>query len=175
MLTSYFIAAAVVVSSPFFSLFADANPCVRTYTIQQGDICDSISAAQQVSTYQLAVINAGIIDATCSNLVPGNTICLGYQDQDCTTTYVVKANDTCDQITSAQGTNSTMLWANNPQIDSVCDNIYIGEVLCVAGSVIVPPPPTTPVPTNIPSTATPAVPSSTTSSSTDDLPWCDEL
>jgi hypothetical protein len=33
-----------------------------------------------------------------------------------------------------------MLYANNPQIDPYCSNIYIGEVLCVAGAYAAPEP-----------------------------------
>jgi hypothetical protein len=36
------------------------------------------------------------------------------------------------------GINSTILYANNPQIDEYCSNIYIGEVLCVANQVASP-------------------------------------
>lgn len=79
------------------------------------------------SSYQLAVTNPNI-DGTCNNLQPGQTLCLGYQGQDCQTTYVVKGGDTCDQITGVHGINATMLWANNQQINADCTNIYIGEV-----------------------------------------------
>lgn len=93
----------------------------------QGDICDSISAANNVSTYQLAAINPSI-DSTCSNLIPGNTLCLGTSGEDCQTTYIVRPDDTCEGIASAHAINSTLLSLNNPQIDSRCSNIYIGEV-----------------------------------------------
>lgn len=166
--------ARSVVALSLFALLANAVPCVRQYTIQAGDICDSISAANNVSTYQLATINPSI-NPSCSNLTPGSTICLGYQGEDCTTTYVVKSGDTCDEVSSVAGINSTILWANNPQIDSQCSNIYIGEVLCVAKSVIVPPSSGL-VNSDIPATATPAhTPAPTGSNDDDDLPWCDEL
>jgi hypothetical protein len=35
----------------------------------------------------LATINAGVIDKDCGNLMPGEEICLGYGDEDCTKTY----------------------------------------------------------------------------------------
>jgi LysM repeat protein len=169
-----------------------AGPCVRQYTVQAGDYCDKISASQGVSTYQLAVINQGILNPQCTNLVPNESICLGYQGEDCTTVYTVKKGDTCDAIAAAQNVNTTLIHENNPQILPDCSNIYIGEVLCVASSVIVPPPVGTPPP--MPSGATPAVPAPppstpapTPSSSPDsgsgddgdndddDLPYCDEL
>jgi len=137
-----------------------AGPCTRQYTVKDGDICDKISASQNVSTYQLATINKGIINDQCSNLTPKQTICLGYQGEDCNAVYVVVKGDTCDKIASAYSLNTTILYENNPQIDSQCHNIYIGQVLCVSGSVQVPPRSgNQQMP--IPSTATPANPANT--------------
>lgn len=80
--------------------------------------------------------------------------------------------------------NSTVFYENNRQINSECTNIYIGEVLCVASTITVPPP-VEGKPYPIPSTAVPANPSKTPAPSNnssesddgddDDLPWCDEL
>jgi len=170
---------------------ATAGPCVRQYTVQPGDTCDKISASQGVSTYQLAVINTGIINDQCTNLVPNESICLGYQGEDCTTVYTVVNGDTCDAIAAAQNVNTTLIHENNPQINPDCTNIYIGEVLCVASSVIIPPPASSQPPPSMPSTATPAVPTNTPPPNSDnnnngddddnndddddDLPYCDEL
>lgn len=77
--------------------------------------------------YQLAAINPSI-NPTCSNLMPGSTLCLGYSGEDCTATHVVASDDTCDFITSMHKLNSTILYMNNPQINQACTNIYIGEV-----------------------------------------------
>ncbi|KAH7890358.1 hypothetical protein F5I97DRAFT_1834858 [Phlebopus sp. FC_14] len=162
-----FKAVATLLALPFVAQLVSAQTCTRSYTIQEGDICDGISAANHVSTYQLAVVNIDAIDAECSNLQPGGSICLGWEGEDCTETYVVQPNDTCDGISASTGVNSTILWLNNPQIDADCSNIYIGEVLCVSNTVQVPPAPsgTAPV-TAIPATAVPATPGG-------DLPWCD--
>ncbi|KAF8154868.1 hypothetical protein B0H34DRAFT_783885 [Crassisporium funariophilum] len=137
MFTQAFTAAflAVLVNSAF------AADCSRQYTIKAGDICDSISKSQNVSTYQLAAINSAVVNAGCTNLIPGNSICLGTAGEDCSTTYVVVADDTCETIGAKNSVNSTILTLNNPQINSACDNIYIGEVLCTATSVLVPPAP----------------------------------
>ncbi|KAI5119546.1 hypothetical protein M0805_008532 [Coniferiporia weirii] len=190
---------AAIATLPLFASTALASDCARTYTVTDGDICDSISAANNASTYQLAAINSQI-NNDCSNLVSNEVICLGTVGEDCATTYVVKTQDTCDDIAGAFGINTTMLWTNNPNIDSECGNIYVGEVLCVAESALVPPVPSSGlVATAIPSTAVnptstvAVVPSSTFSSvettptsddnddddseddDDEDLPWCDEL
>ncbi|KAI0788969.1 hypothetical protein BC629DRAFT_1288136, partial [Irpex lacteus] len=104
-----------------------AASCARQYTVKEGDYCDAISAAQNVSTYQLATVNPSI-DATCSNLQIGQVLCLGNEGEDCKTTFVVQSGDSCEGIQSRHGINSTVLYHNNPQINSDCTNIYIGEV-----------------------------------------------
>ncbi|KAJ3709791.1 hypothetical protein EV361DRAFT_923388 [Lentinula raphanica] len=157
---------ALVAVLPLFLQIASAQSCTRNYTVQEGDTCDSISAAQNVSTYQFASVNSGIVDSSCSNLQPGANICLGYEGEDCTTTYTVAAQDTCDSISSAYSINSTLLYNNNPQIDSACDNIYVGEVLCVASTIAAPPVGSSSVNTAIPSTATAAAFATPTTSST---------
>ncbi|KAJ7139036.1 hypothetical protein C8R44DRAFT_727150 [Mycena epipterygia] len=155
--------------------------CNRHYTVKEGDICDSISAANNVSTYQLKTINAGYIDTGCGNLVPGASICLGYAGEDCSTTYVVAADDTCEAITESHaGVSSAVLYANNPQINAACDNIYIGQVLCVASSVQVPPVAgAPPAATTADSTTAEAAPTAAPQDEEDeddsDLPFCDEL
>lgn len=71
------------------------------------------------------------INAACDNLQPDQQLCLGKTGEDCRTTYAVRADDTCEQIISAHAINSTILEANNPQINADCTNIYIGEVRCM--------------------------------------------
>ena len=45
--------------------------CDRNYTVVAGDFCDGISAKENVSTYQLATVNADKIDVACDNLALG--------------------------------------------------------------------------------------------------------
>jgi len=171
----YVQAFAAILALPFAAQLVNAQSCTRNYTVQAGDICDSISAAQNVSTYQLAVVNNINVDAQCNNLAPGENLCLGWSGDDCTTTYVVQPNDDCDIITSMANINETILYMNNPQINSDCTNIYIGEVLCTASTVLVPPAPSGTVPASaIPPSAT-AANSNNDDDGEDDLPYCDEV
>ncbi|TFY68153.1 hypothetical protein EVG20_g3668 [Dentipellis fragilis] len=162
-----------------FASSALASACARNYTVQAGEYCDLISAAKNVSTYQLAVINSDAINTECTNLQPGQNICLGTQGEDCNTTYVVQPDDTCDGIMQAQALNATIFFANNPQlkpeVNPDCTNLYIGEVVCTAKSVLVPPAPANgQIPaTTIPASAQPASP--TVGGDDDDLPFCDEI
>jgi LysM repeat protein len=120
-----------------FARSALAATCSRTYTIKQGDFCDKISEAQNVSTYQLAALNPSLINKGCTNLTPGESICLGFTGEDCSTTHVVQSGDTCADIAANNGFNMTILQLNNPQLNQAC-NIYVGEVLCTAQTVQVP-------------------------------------
>ncbi|KAG8900565.1 hypothetical protein FRB99_005977 [Tulasnella sp. 403] len=123
------------------SAASSSDACSRTYTVQDGDYCDAISAKNNASTYQLARSNIGVINDACSNLAIGQTICLALSSADCTTTYVVQPGDTCDGVTANYpGLNSTTFRVNNPQIDDNCWNLYIGEVVCVSPNPQVSPP-----------------------------------
>ncbi|TFK88588.1 carbohydrate-binding module family 50 protein, partial [Polyporus arcularius HHB13444] len=178
-----------------FAPAAFAASCTRTYTVKEGDWCDTISAAHNVSTYQLSTVNPGI-DAVCHNLNPGSTLCLGTDGEDCTTTHVVTSGESCDGIQSVYGINSTMLFTNNPQLHADCSNLYTGEVLCVANAahVVAAPSATSVTASVIPTTAAPtkaapttvaaitssAAPATTSApagdeSDDEDMPFCDEL
>ncbi|KAH0826562.1 hypothetical protein J3R83DRAFT_4917 [Lanmaoa asiatica] len=101
--------------------------CDRNATVVSGD-CNSISAQYNVSTYQLAAVNVGIIDANCDNLYPGEVICLGLAGQDCETTYVVQSGDTCLMIADMYNIPESTLLKNNPNVNLACTNIYTTEV-----------------------------------------------
>ncbi|EGN92937.1 hypothetical protein SERLA73DRAFT_116577 [Serpula lacrymans var. lacrymans S7.3] len=124
-----FVAAFVVTTQ------ALPSNCDRSYIVQPGDTCDSISAAQNVSTYQLATVNN--LNAACANLYAGDQICLGITGQDCTTTYVVQSGDACGVIAANFGIPLSTLLANNPNVNSACTNIYSGEVLCTSSQIYV--------------------------------------
>ncbi|KAF9043037.1 hypothetical protein BJ165DRAFT_217511 [Panaeolus papilionaceus] len=173
--------AIAIVAGSVSSSWAAAASCSRSYTVKAGDYCDKISNEQKVSTFQLAAVNSPAINSDCTNLMPGQELCLGTAGEDCTETYTVIADDSCEGIASAGGFNSTILHLNNPQLTEECDNLYIGEVLCVAKTVQVPPIPATgvvvpvsgppaqsnqppaPVTTVLPDSTTPAVPAATES------------
>ncbi|KXN82893.1 hypothetical protein AN958_01962 [Leucoagaricus sp. SymC.cos] len=104
------------------------NNCSRTYKVVLGDTCDKISAAQNVSTFQLAHVNADTINPDCSNLVSGETICLGIEGQDCDNTHTIVSGDSCSDISVAANIDLSTLLANNPNVDSTCSNIYPDEV-----------------------------------------------
>ncbi|KAF9558198.1 hypothetical protein CPC08DRAFT_709825 [Agrocybe pediades] len=105
--------------------------CTRTHTVQAGDTCDTICAQQHVSNFQLMTVNP-FINTNCTNLVPGEVLCLGLQGQDCTSIHVVQEGDFCASIAAGAGISIGDLLFDNPNVNAVCSNIRVGEVLCVA-------------------------------------------
>ena len=59
---------------------------------------------------------------------PIQPLCLGIAGQDCNTTWVVQSGDNCQQIANTTGIADSTLLANNPNVNSLCSNIYPGEV-----------------------------------------------
>ncbi|KAH9896430.1 hypothetical protein C8Q73DRAFT_685398 [Cubamyces lactineus] len=127
-----FVAVAAVVSG---SVLVSQAECARDYTVVGGDTCDGISASTGTPTFQLHFVNQ-VINEACTNLSIGQVLCLGVVGQDCTDVHVVQAGDNCIDIAKAAGTSLDTLLANNPNVNSACTNIYAGEVLCTASSVI---------------------------------------
>ncbi|OCF34652.1 hypothetical protein I317_01134 [Kwoniella heveanensis CBS 569] len=124
-------AALALAVLPLLSSVMAIDGCTRNATVVSGDTCDSISRKYGVSTYQLALVNDAVIAENCDNLEPDQVVCLGIEGQDCTKVYTVVADDTCAYLQETYGISNETLWSNNPQIDAACDNIYVGEVLCV--------------------------------------------
>ncbi|KAH7923748.1 hypothetical protein BV22DRAFT_561631 [Leucogyrophana mollusca] len=111
--------------------------CDRSTIVHLGETCNIISAYFNVSTYQLAAVNTGIIDPACDNLAVGEPLCLGITGQDCNVTYIIQSGDDCETIAEGAGIPMSTLLANNPNVNLNCSNIYPEEVLCTAAQIYV--------------------------------------
>ncbi|KIK76866.1 carbohydrate-binding module family 50 protein [Paxillus rubicundulus Ve08.2h10] len=131
-LLSTFVLAAASVLQAEAALPANCN---RNATVAPGDTCDFISAKYNVSTYQLAAVNTGIIDPGCQNLYIGELLCLGLTGRDCQTTYVVRFGETCVDIARSHNISMNALLSNNPNLNQICTNLYSDEVLCVSSTI----------------------------------------
>ncbi|KAF9493859.1 hypothetical protein BDN71DRAFT_1449732 [Pleurotus eryngii] len=109
-------------------------PCARPFTVRSGDTCDGISAEQGVSSFQLAASNFGVINANCTNISPGQVICLRRECLDCNNVHVVAQGDSCTSIADAARISVATLVANNPNLGPNCNLLFPGEVVCVADS-----------------------------------------
>lgn len=102
--------------------------CSDPYQVQPGDSCDSIATSKTVSTY--AVLSAGGLNPTCTNLLAGSSLCLpGSCDL-----YRVQYGDTCESIIATKsGLTGNNLLAWNPNINVLCGNIksLVETLICV--------------------------------------------
>jgi len=131
-----YVAALVAVAAIAVHAQSGVANCDREFVVPPNIDCNEISAAQNVSTFQLAEVNAAVIDPLCDNLFPGETICLGVTGQDCDVVHVVAEGDFCASIAEAADIDLSLLFINNPNVNSDCSNIGIGEVLCTANVTI---------------------------------------
>lgn len=107
-----------------------AYSCTSTYTVQEGDTCESVSEDHGVGTFYL--LQANNLQAYCADFPGvGADLCI----PDACELYTVDANDTCYGI--AQLYNGTFsvrqLISWNPNINEACGNIYEleGSRICV--------------------------------------------
>ncbi|KAK2015703.1 LysM domain-containing protein [Colletotrichum eremochloae] len=129
----------------------------KTYAIQAGDDCKSISQSQSIGTDWLLWDNK--LMAFCHQFPSEGQLCLVNTCD----TYTILESDTCDKIAKAHGISVTQLQAWNPSLDAGCYNLNqtTGYQLCVSkpGERYEAPKPTTlqpsipltaaPVPTNV--------------------------
>ncbi|KIP07338.1 hypothetical protein PHLGIDRAFT_13290 [Phlebiopsis gigantea 11061_1 CR5-6] len=128
--------AVLVLATVFIGALAQfPSDCDRTYSVQAGDTCNSISENHDVSSFQLAFVNT-VINADCSNLFIGQLLCLGRNGQDCTIVHTVGDGESCVEIANNAGTPLNVLLENNQNVNATCSNLIVGEVLCTEMTLI---------------------------------------
>lgn len=105
------------------------DPDTSTYTVESGDTCLSISAAQDVSTGLLASKNG--LDPNCTYLTVGQELCL----PEICEIHLVQVNETCDSIIANLTREITVqnLVSWNSELNAQCSNIasLVGKYICI--------------------------------------------
>lgn len=121
-----------------------AGLCSKQYIVQSGDTCSSIATGAGITTSQLISSNPQI-NSGCTNLSVGEALCLSAATVTSTSTasvptstnplcsyaYQVISGDTCSSITTKFSMTTTQLLTLNPQVNSNCTNLAVGNVLCL--------------------------------------------
>ncbi|KAJ7064105.1 hypothetical protein C8F01DRAFT_1275311 [Mycena amicta] len=102
--------------------------CTSYYTVQSGDNCNLIESKFNISFSDFLHWNPEV-STTCGNLALAS-YCVGIPGG-CQQTYTVVSGDSCGAIESKTGVSDATLHALNPWIDTNCDNIQIGQSVCV--------------------------------------------
>ena len=141
----YFILFFIFLSSPFA-----VDACTKYYTVMSGDLCYLIAQNNGLDVNGLIALNSGL---NCYSLQIGQKLCLagGSSSSSCTKYYSVISGDICWNIINKYGITLAQLTSFNPGLN--CNNLQVGQNLCVTqGSTPTPIPPTpTPKPTPTPS------------------------
>lgn len=99
----------------------------KTYTVAQGDSCQSIAKAQSVSSGSLQIINQLLPD--CSNMAMGQTLCLPVTCQ----TITIADGQTCASIADTFNVSMQAFIGFNPIINLDCSNLKSnGSVVCIS-------------------------------------------
>lgn len=145
----------VPVASP---ITITASPqCTSSHTVQSSDGCSMIGTLFGVPR-SVIIANNPNVDAACDNIFPGQVLCVPIgvtlnstnmitstsssassslisftsSSSSCTPTYTVKKGDGCWSIGQLYGvTDKQIIEYNSLHIDAGCDNLSIGEILCV--------------------------------------------
>ncbi len=123
-----------------------------TYVVESGDTCGAIADAKGITVPELIAANRAVINADCTNLVPGDELKIpagGGTGATATPrpnggaaptptprassdTYVVESGDTCSDIAASFGVSVDDLIALNG-LDEGCTDLQPGQVLQIPG------------------------------------------
>ncbi|OJJ37014.1 hypothetical protein ASPWEDRAFT_170511 [Aspergillus wentii DTO 134E9] len=118
----------VVLTSASASSSATPKCTAPTVPIHPGDTCDSIAAAQNISTWQLLSDNG--LPGGCTDFPSNGTLCITGTCQ----THLMTKNDTCQGIAKQYGITITQFRTWNPSLNGRCTNLDIvkGHYVCVS-------------------------------------------
>ncbi|KAJ3363536.1 hypothetical protein GGF31_000946 [Allomyces arbusculus] len=106
--------------------FQTKNPHLR-YVIKAGDLCYQIQALNQLTDSDFAALNPTV---NCTQLQPGQRVCLRSKDTGCSRWVLSKAADTCLRIAADQGLELDDLAYINPHLDCR-SKLPVGSQVCV--------------------------------------------
>ncbi|KAI1334783.1 hypothetical protein F5Y15DRAFT_420562 [Xylariaceae sp. FL0016] len=125
--------------------------CTSTYSVERGDTCDEIRDKFNgtFTTPEFFEWNPQV-NANCSNLLPGEIVCVGVGEtgpippcpvpvkpglvSNCDACYKIVSGDYCDLVASKNGIPASDLYLWNPDLTSSCSNLEIGYNYCVGVS-----------------------------------------
>jgi LysM repeat protein len=119
--------------------------CADYYTVVENDSCDTIAAAQDISSAQFLALNPGL---TCAGLLAGVAYCdfpltpvapappsnlAAGSFSNCTAYYTIASGNTCTSVDQQYDLALSDLLRWNPSLTASCTTIGLGEAYCVAG------------------------------------------
>ncbi|KAJ6086049.1 LysM domain protein [Penicillium sp. IBT 16267x] len=154
--------ATTTVAAPSNLAYGTTTDCGRYYDVQSGDDCSLIALNNTITISLFEAINPSV-NADCSNLIPGLSYCVfpvaSWNSTNATTTatasyvtapaatvsgttsdcyewHVVVSGDYCALLESEYGITFAQLQDWNPNLNSACGNLVLGDAYCVDGPSI---------------------------------------
>lgn len=145
-----------VLATLWLTTLAEAS-CNAHYTVVAGDTCSSIVSSKHTYMAEVLALNAATVNADCSNLSVGESICWrDSTDPSCATKLSIPSGSSCSSVAAANSATVAEILAWNPYLNSGCSNLYAGDYLCVSGNAL-----TTTITTTATSTTASASPTAT--------------
>ncbi|CAK5269211.1 unnamed protein product [Mycena citricolor] len=100
--------------------------CTSYHTVVSGDTCTAMDSTAKIALADFLRWNPEI-NTGCTNIQLNQAYCVGGGGSACAKVYTVKSGDSCSAIVASQGVTQARLNALNPQINSGCSNLGVGE------------------------------------------------
>jgi chitinase len=110
------------------------NACSNYHTVISGNTCYDIATLYGISLNDLTSFNPGL---NCQMLQIGQKLCVsgsggGSTGGSCSSYYVIKSGDYCYAIAQNNGISLDQFYTLNAGIN--CNNLQIGQIVCVSGN-----------------------------------------
>lgn len=121
--------------------------CTQYYTVVSGDSCSAIDTTYSITFAQFRTWNPEV-DENCSNIQVGEAYCVASTNTgsggtpsnlasgsftNCSTYYTVVSGDSCTAIDTTYNLALADFYRWNPEVNTDCTNIGVGEAYCVQG------------------------------------------
>lgn len=127
--------------------------CTQYYTVVSGDSCPAVEAKFNLTLAQFVAMNPEI-NSQCSNLALDEAYCVNSSNSTsgggtsgpppnvapgtitagCTTYYTIVSGDSCALVETKFNLTLVQFVTMNPEINSDCTNLILGEAYCVTSS-----------------------------------------
>lgn len=121
--------------------------CTKYYTVVSGDSCATIQTRFGISITQFLTMNSEV-NSACTNILLGEAYCVQSSTTiagsnvptniasgtttSCKQYYTIVSGDNCNAIETKFGITDSQFHTWNPEVNSACSNILLGEAYCVS-------------------------------------------
>lgn len=130
-ISAVFVSVLALASS--LVVFVQANgpriQCTESYTVPEGETCDSLGASVGADQTAILTMNPGI---SCEGTLPSNEpLCIRGWQPICTLNETA-TNTTCDGLASQWNITQPDFVNYNDNVNDNCTNLVVGQPYCVS-------------------------------------------